>query len=103
MEQTATSVTGLSTAPQSSSAGAADPSATPATRSIARRAHEAVDRMADLASHGAESLEAQGRRLGEAGTKAVEGSRSYIRSHPGTSIGIALAAGFLIRHFIRMR
>lgn len=70
---------------------------------IASTAHQAVDQLTHVASESAHSLELKRKKMAETGLEVVNSCRNYIQEKPGTSIGIALAAGFLIRHFLRFR
>lgn len=70
---------------------------------IASTAHQAVDKFAHIATESAHSLDLKRKQMAETGLEVVKGFRNFIQEKPGTSIGIALAAGFLIRHFLRLR
>lgn len=76
--------------------------ARPGVDRVASTAHRAVDRMAGMASQAADSLTVQSQKLKDAQGKMMATSRTYVRDHPIASIGIAVAAGFLIsRMFTR--
>lgn len=66
-------------------------------------AHQTVDRIADVASRTAEGLARRKERLNVGRTEMLANCRSYINENPGTSLGVAVAAGFLLRHLIRSR
>ena len=68
----------------------------PAVDRIANGAHQAVDRMADVASHAAETLNVRSAQIREAQEKVAGQARSYVSAHPLATVGIALAAGFLL-------
>ena len=72
-------------------------------RGLVVGAHEAVDKIADAASQAAETLAEKRARLREAGTGLWTDSRRYVNENPGIALGIAAAAGFLLRHLIRPR
>lgn len=66
-------------------------------------AHKAVDKFANIASESVHSLELKSKHMAETGLEVVSSSRKFIQEKPGTSMGIALMAGFLLRHFLRFR
>ena len=67
----------------------------------ARGAHETVDRMADAASRAAERMNEGGERFSETRDRVVAQTRSYVQTHPVATIGIAVAAGFLLSRLLR--
>lgn len=75
----------------------------PTVELVASKAHQAVDKVAQAAAQAAQVLDEKGRQLKETQFQVVEKTRSYVQAHPGTSIGVAVAAGFLIRHLLRFR
>lgn len=66
-------------------------------------AHKAVDKFANIASDSVHSLELKSKQMAETGLEVVSSSRKFIQEKPGTSMGIALVTGFLLRHFLRFR
>lgn len=62
----------------------------------AHSAHEAVDKFADASNQAAEALSEKGEQLKNAEQQAMENCRSYVHDNPLTSLGIAVAAGFLL-------
>ena len=68
----------------------------PVVDRIASGAHQAVDRIASAADQAAETLDVKGEQLKNAQVRAMEQCRGYVRDHPVTSLGIAIAAGFLV-------
>jgi ElaB/YqjD/DUF883 family membrane-anchored ribosome-binding protein len=62
----------------------------------AHSAHEAVDKFANASNQAAEALGEKGEQLKNAEQQAMEDCRSYVRDNPLTSLGIAVAAGFLL-------
>jgi ElaB/YqjD/DUF883 family membrane-anchored ribosome-binding protein len=77
--------------------------ARPAVDRIASGAHQAVDKVASAAGQAAETLGVKGEQLKNAQVQAMEQARSYVRDHPVTSLGIAVAAGFLLSRLLRSR
>jgi ElaB/YqjD/DUF883 family membrane-anchored ribosome-binding protein len=75
-----------------------------------RSAHQAVDRAAEAATAAAsrvnehiEALGAKGEELLEMRDQWMEGAREYVREHPFQSLGIALAAGYLLSMMMRSK
>jgi len=65
------------------------------------RAHGAVDQVADAAAPAAQWLEEQGESLTTGGDKLVDSTCKYVAAHPLQSLGMALAAGYLISRLTR--
>ena len=65
------------------------------------RAHGAVDQVADAAAPAAQWLEEQGDTLTTTGEKLVDSTCKYVTAHPLQSLGLALAAGYLISRLTR--
>ena len=85
-------------------AGAADDAARkaqPAIDRVATMAHEAVDKAAAAAGPAAAWVSAQGHDLAAMEKKAVNDTCAYISANPLKSIGIALAAGFVLSRLLR--
>lgn len=70
---------------------------------MASGAHDAVDRFAEATNDTADNLEAKGRQLREVQELWFENIREYVRANPGTSLGIALAGGFLASRILSSR
>lgn len=75
----------------------------PAVDRVAAGAHRAVDRLVSTAGRAANTLGLKGEQLRNAQVRAMEQCRGYVRDHPATSLGIALAAGFLLSRFLTWR
>jgi ElaB/YqjD/DUF883 family membrane-anchored ribosome-binding protein len=75
--------------------------ARPAADRVASGAHDAVDRIAGTAGHAAETLGVKGEQLKNAQVRAMAQCRGYVREHPVTSLGIAVATGFLLSRLVR--
>ena len=65
------------------------------------RAHGAVDQVADAAAPAAQWLEEHGESLTTGGDKLVDSTCKYVAAHPLRSLGMALAAGYLISRLTR--
>ena len=77
--------------------------ARPAIDQLVAGVSAAVDRLAEAASSAANRLEATGDTLKEAPAKLTRSCRIYVREKPMTSIGLAVAAGFLLSWALRQR
>ncbi|MDO9104842.1 MAG: DUF883 C-terminal domain-containing protein [Methylovulum sp.] len=66
-------------------------------------AHEVVDNIASAASHAADALGEQGEQLKKAEHRLVDNCSGYVRDNPISSIGIAVAAGFLLSRLLSGR
>jgi len=65
------------------------------------RAHGAVDQVADAAAPAAQWLEEQSETLTTSGEKLLDSTCKYVAAHPLQSLGLALAAGYLISRITR--
>lgn len=70
--------------------------ARPAVDRVTTGAHQAVDKLAGVAASAAESIDAKSEQLKQAKNRLTEASRDYVRENPLSSIGIAVAAGFVL-------
>lgn len=66
-------------------------------------AHEAVDKIASATSQAAETLGEKGEQLKNAEKQLMENCCSYVSNNPITSLGIAVAAGFLLSRLLSGR
>ncbi len=71
-------------------------SAKPAVDRMASGAHQAVDKIAIAASDAAESLGVKADQLKDVQARMTEECRGYVRDNLLASLGIALAAGFVL-------
>lgn len=81
----------------------ASEAARPAVDRVAASAHHVVDALAGVAASAAETLGEKGEQLKEAQACATAASRDYIRENPLTSVGIAVAVGFLLSRLVSSR
>jgi len=65
------------------------------------RAHGAVDQVAEAAAPAAQWLEEQGETLTTNGENLMDSTCKYVAAHPLQSLGLALAAGYLISRITR--
>jgi ElaB/YqjD/DUF883 family membrane-anchored ribosome-binding protein len=87
-----------------SMAGAADQAARkvqPAITQVAAMAHQAVDKVADVAAPAAGWLAEQGHNLDATQKKLVTDTCNYVSANPLKSLGIAVAAGFILSRMMR--
>src|SRR5207244_3518598 len=85
-------------------AGAADEAARKAIPAIDRAAeyvHQTVDKAVIGVAPAGEWLDEQAAALTAAQKKLISRTREYVAANPLTSLGIALAAGFLLTRVIR--
>ncbi len=66
-------------------------------------AHEAVDKIANVSNQAAEALGEKGEQLKNAEQQLMESCRGYVQDNPITSLGIAVAAGFLLSRVLSGR
>jgi ElaB/YqjD/DUF883 family membrane-anchored ribosome-binding protein len=62
----------------------------------ANSANEAVDKIASATNQAVEALGKKGEQLKNTEQQLLEDCRVYVRDNPITSVGIAVAAGFLL-------
>ncbi|MEA3195876.1 MAG: hypothetical protein QOD26_4209 [Betaproteobacteria bacterium] len=65
------------------------------------RVHGAVDQVAHAAAPAAKWLEEQSETLTAGGEKILNSTVKYIAAHPFQSLGLALAAGYLLSRLTR--
>lgn len=70
---------------------------------MASSAHEAVDKIADAATHAADSLDSKGQQMKALEERWLEKVREYVEHNPVQSLGIALASGFLLSRILSSR
>ena len=65
------------------------------------RVHGALDQAVDAAAPAAQWLEEHGEALNASGQKLMVRTRKYVTANPLQSLGMALAAGYLISRLTR--
>ncbi|MGZ8237590.1 MAG: DUF883 family protein [Methylobacter sp.] len=65
--------------------------------------HEATDKIVGATSQAAEALSETGEQLLNAEQKLVKSCGKYVRANPITSIGIMIAAGFVLASLLSRR
>ena len=81
----------------------ASDAAHPAIDRLAGGVHQAVDKIGGAAMQAAETLELKRAQLRGVQTRLTEDCREYVRGNPLTSLGIAVAAGFLLSRLLTSR
>lgn len=66
-------------------------------------AHEIVDKIAGASNQAVEALGEKTEQLKNAEQQIMNDCRSYIQNNPATSMGIAVAAGFLLSRLLSGR
>lgn len=74
--------------------------AKPAVDQAAQGAHAAVDKASDMANRSAEAFDRKSEQLGEAKDEFARATEKYVHEHPMASIGMAVAAGFLLSRIL---
>ena len=85
-------------------AGAADEAvrkAIPAIDRAAEYAHRTVDKAVTGATPAAEWIDDQATAFNAAQNKLVDNTRAYVTANPLVSLGMAIAAGFLVSRILR--
>ena len=73
------------------------------TDKAANSANEAIDKAASAINQATEALGKKGEQLKNAEQQIMEDCRVYVRDNPITSLGIAVAAGFLLSRMLSSR
>jgi len=66
-------------------------------------AHEAVDKVSSVASHAVETLGVKGDQINAAEQRLVASTRKYVQENPVTSVGIAVATGYILSRIFSSR
>jgi ElaB/YqjD/DUF883 family membrane-anchored ribosome-binding protein len=77
--------------------------ARPALDHLASNAHGTVDHMGVGAARAAEALGTRGDQLNDNGKKMVERAGEYVRENPVASLGMAVAAGYILSRLLSAR
>ncbi len=75
----------------------------PAVDRMVRSAHATVDSIGGMATHAAEALDLKGEQLTKAKNQVFKATDDYLHAHPIVSIGLAVAAGYLISRALSSR
>jgi ElaB/YqjD/DUF883 family membrane-anchored ribosome-binding protein len=77
--------------------------ARPTVDKVATGAHNLVDKLAGVATTAADKLDTKSVQLKDAQARLTESCRDYVRENPLASLGIAVAAGFLLSRLLNSR
>ncbi len=77
--------------------------AAPAVDSMASGAHQVIDKVAGAAHSAAVGIENKGEQLHNAQMRFTESCRRYVNEQPIASLGMAVAAGFVLSWMFRSR
>jgi ElaB/YqjD/DUF883 family membrane-anchored ribosome-binding protein len=72
----------------------------PAVDRLAEGAHGAVDRLAEMANATAARVSEQGNQFNAARQRMTSNASSFVHENPFTSIGLAVAAGYLLSRLL---
>lgn len=81
----------------------ASDAARPAVDRVTAGAHQVVDKLADAASSASQMLDTRSAQLKDAQQRLTESCRTYVREKPMTSLGYAVAAGFVLSWLLSRR
>ncbi len=73
------------------------------TDTVFNSAHQAVDKVASVTNQAVDALGEKGEQLKNAEQQLIKDCRGYISDNPITSLGIAVAAGFLLSRLLSGR
>jgi ElaB/YqjD/DUF883 family membrane-anchored ribosome-binding protein len=77
--------------------------AKPVVDRLASSAHAGVDKMSGALSGASQTMEEKSRQLADAASRFADTGREYVRTSPGTSIAIAVGAGFILSKLLGRR
>ncbi|ATG90137.1 DUF883 family protein [Methylomonas koyamae] len=66
-------------------------------------AHETVDKLTSVSNQAADALEEKGQQLKNVEQRLMKNCQGYIRDNPVASLGIAVAAGFVLSRLLSNR
>ncbi len=81
----------------------ASDAARPAVDRVTQGAHHVVDKLADAASSATQMLDERSAQLKDAQARMTDSCRSFVREKPMTSLGYAVAAGFVLSWLLSRR
>jgi len=70
------------------------------TDKAAHFAHEAVDSIADASNHARASFDEKSDQIINAEEQLMKNCQTYVRENPVTSLGLAVAGGFLLSRLL---
>lgn len=75
----------------------------PRVDALAAGAHEAVNWAADATNNASDNLSDTGHEMKDMQERWLARTRDYVQENPVTSVGIALASGYLLSRILRSR
>jgi len=72
----------------------------PALDHLVANAHETVDRVGSAASSAAGAVGVKGDQINDGSKRVIERAGVYVRENPVTSLGIAVAAGYVLSRLL---
>ena len=75
----------------------------PAVDRLSAGAHRSVDDIATAASRAAETFDTRRIQMEDARVRVTAQCRDYVRENPLASVGLALAAGFVVSRLVKSR
>ncbi|MET0217921.1 MAG: hypothetical protein ABW205_08350 [Burkholderiales bacterium] len=77
--------------------------ARPGVERLASGAHHAVDKIAGYAGQAVDTLNSKSGQLTDTGARLVDAGRDYVRANPMMSVGIGIAAGYVLSRLFTSR
>ncbi|MEO7762307.1 MAG: DUF883 C-terminal domain-containing protein [Casimicrobiaceae bacterium] len=77
--------------------------ARPAVDRVAAGAHQVVDKLAGAATNAADTITMKKDQLQDVQARLTDSCREYVQENPITSLGIAVAAGFVLSRLLSSR
>jgi len=73
------------------------------TDRVADFAHETVDALADASNHAQTAFDEKSDQIINAEQQLLKNCQTYVRENPVTSLGLAVAGGFLLSRLLNRR
>lgn len=73
------------------------------TDKVAHFAHETVDALADVSNQARAAYDEKSDQIMNAEQQAMKNCQTYVRENPVTSLGLAVAGGFLLSRLLSNR
>lgn len=70
------------------------------TDKVANFAHETVDAVADASNHARAAFDEKSEQIINAEQQLLKNCQTYVRENPVTSLGLAVAGGFLLSRLL---
>jgi ElaB/YqjD/DUF883 family membrane-anchored ribosome-binding protein len=73
------------------------------TDKVANFAHEAIDNVADASNHARAAFDEKSEQINNVEQQLLKNCQTYVRENPVTSLGLAVAGGFLLSRLLNNR